>query len=102
MRSVRSAEHARVPLFSTQTDSTAPSLLFGCSFPRMKRVYESSRRRAKDELVRISKTDGIAPGRARWRKSAGGRFALSNVIGRFYAIDNVCTHRSALLVERDG
>jgi nitrite reductase/ring-hydroxylating ferredoxin subunit len=61
----------------------------------------STRRRTKDESVRISKTDGIAPGRARMVEISWRQIALFNVNGRFYAIDNVCTHRSALLAERD-
>ncbi|MBI5288455.1 MAG: non-heme iron oxygenase ferredoxin subunit [Chloroflexi bacterium] len=43
-------------------------------------------------LVTIAKTGDTAPGTITVHEVGGNRIALCNVNGRFYAIDDVCTH----------
>jgi 3-phenylpropionate/trans-cinnamate dioxygenase ferredoxin subunit len=42
--------------------------------------------------VTVAKTSEIPPGTIEVREVNGTRIALCNVNGRFYAIDDVCTH----------
>lgn len=44
------------------------------------------------EFVTVAKTGDIPEGRVAVREVGGVRIALCNVGGRFYAIDDVCTH----------
>lgn len=48
-------------------------------------------------FVRVAKTTDIPPGRGRAFEVAGRRIAIYNLGGRFYAIDDVCTHEDASL-----
>ena len=43
-------------------------------------------------LTAIAKTSDVAPGTIEVFEVDGKRIALCNVNGRFYAIDDVCTH----------
>src|SRR5438552_3050508 len=44
------------------------------------------------KLVKIAETKDVSPGTAKVVEAEGGSFALFNVAGTFYAIDNTCTH----------
>ena len=47
----------------------------------------------------VAKTSEIQPGSAKMVEAAGKRIALFNVDGKFYAIDDTCTHRGGPLSE---
>ena len=49
--------------------------------------------------MKVAKTGEIAPGEVRPVEAAGKKIALFNVDGRFYAIDDACTHRGGSLSE---
>ena len=51
------------------------------------------------DFVKIAKTSDIAPGEARAAEVGGKIIALFNVDGKFYAIDDTCTHRGGPLSE---
>jgi nitrite reductase/ring-hydroxylating ferredoxin subunit len=51
------------------------------------------------EFLKVAKTDEIAPGQARLVEVHGKRFALFNIDGNFYALDDTCTHRGGPLSE---
>lgn len=47
----------------------------------------------------VAKISDIQPGMAKLVEAAGKRVALFNVDGKFYAIDDTCTHRGGPLSE---
>lgn len=51
------------------------------------------------EFLKVAKTDEIAPGQARLVEVHGERFALFNIDGNFYALDDTCTHSGGPLSE---
>jgi nitrite reductase/ring-hydroxylating ferredoxin subunit len=51
------------------------------------------------ELVKVAKTNELAPGQARPVEVHGKRLALFNIEGNFHAIDDTCTHKGGPLSE---
>ena len=51
------------------------------------------------QLHQIAKTNDVPPGEGRAYDVAGRRIALFNVDGKFYAIDDTCTHQGGPLSE---
>ncbi len=49
------------------------------------------------EFVKVATVDQIPPGQGRRVEVDGRRIALFNVGGRFYAVDDTCTHEEASL-----
>jgi nitrite reductase/ring-hydroxylating ferredoxin subunit len=49
------------------------------------------------DFVRVAKTN--EPGQGRLVEAKGKRIALFNVDGKFFAVDNTCTHRGGPLAE---
>jgi nitrite reductase/ring-hydroxylating ferredoxin subunit len=52
-------------------------------------------------FTKVATVDEIAPGTARLVIADSRRLALFNVGGKFYAIDDTCTHRGGPLSEGD-
>ncbi|HEX4834911.1 MAG TPA: non-heme iron oxygenase ferredoxin subunit [bacterium] len=50
-------------------------------------------------LHEVGRTAELPPGKARLVQVGGKSIALFNVGGRFYALDNTCTHRGGPLAE---
>jgi 3-phenylpropionate/trans-cinnamate dioxygenase ferredoxin component len=53
------------------------------------------------EFVRVATTGEIAPGRCKGVDVGGRPIAVINLDGTYYATDDTCTHRGALLSEGD-
>ena len=53
------------------------------------------------DFVRVAKINELQPGQARQVVAKGKPIALFNVDGKFFAIDNACTHRNGPLAEGD-
>ena len=51
------------------------------------------------DFVKVAKTNEIEPGQAQLVDVKGKRIALFNVDGKFFALDNTCTHRGGPLAE---
>jgi nitrite reductase/ring-hydroxylating ferredoxin subunit len=51
------------------------------------------------EYMRVAKASEIEPGHARLVQVGGKHIAVFNIDGRFFAIDNTCTHRGGPLSE---
>lgn len=51
------------------------------------------------EFVKVAKTNEIEPGQGRLIEVKGKQVALFNVDGKFYAVDNACSHRGGPLAE---
>ena len=51
------------------------------------------------DYVKVAKTNEIEPGKARLFDVKGKPIALVNVDGKFFAVDNTCTHRGGPLAE---
>ena len=51
------------------------------------------------DFVKVAKTSELEPGQGRLVEAKGKQIALFNVEGKFFAIDNKCTHRGAPLAE---
>lgn len=51
------------------------------------------------EYVKVAKTNEIENGQARLVSIEGKEVAVFNVSGKFYAIENACTHRGGSLAE---
>ena len=51
------------------------------------------------DFVRAAKTNEIEPGQARLVDVKGKQIALFNVDGKFFALDNTCTHKGGPLAE---
>ena len=51
------------------------------------------------QFIKVASTTDLAPGEARCVEVAGKKIALFNLEGRFYAIDDTCTHRGGPLSE---
>jgi nitrite reductase (NADH) small subunit len=51
--------------------------------------------------VRAGSTTDVPPGEGRVVEAGGRTFALFNVSGAFYALDNACSHRGGPLGEGD-
>ena len=51
------------------------------------------------KMVKVAQTDELSPGSGKVVEADGRSFALFNVEGTFYAIDNTCTHRGGPLGE---
>jgi 3-phenylpropionate/trans-cinnamate dioxygenase ferredoxin subunit len=51
------------------------------------------------DFVKVAKTAEIKPGQARLIEVKGKQIAVFNINGDFFAIDNMCTHEEASLVE---
>ena len=47
------------------------------------------------EYLRVASKDEIAPGTVKKVEARGERIALCNVSGRFYAVEDMCTHDGA-------
>lgn len=59
----------------------------------------SSRGCAMGEFVKVAAAAEIPPGKARAVDAGGKRIALFNIDGKFYAIDDTCTHKGGPLSE---
>ncbi len=53
------------------------------------------------DYVKVAKANEIEPNYGKLVEVQGKKFALFNVDGKFYAIDNTCTHRGGPLSEGD-
>ena len=53
------------------------------------------------EFVKVASTNEIAPGQARLVNVRGKEFALFNIEGNFFALENACTHEEGPLAEGD-
>jgi len=53
------------------------------------------------DCVKVAKANEIEPNYCKLVEVQGKKFALFNVDGKFYAIDNTCTHRGGPLSEGD-
>ncbi len=51
------------------------------------------------ELIKIARTDEVAPGNGIVADAKGKEVALFNIDGTFYAIENTCIHRGGPLGE---
>ena len=51
------------------------------------------------QFIKVASTADLAPGEATCVEVAGKKIALFNLEGRFYAIDDTCTHRGGPLSE---
>jgi nitrite reductase/ring-hydroxylating ferredoxin subunit len=51
------------------------------------------------DFVKVAKTDELGPGQGRLVEAKGKEIALFNVDGKFFAVDNTCTHRGGPLAE---
>jgi nitrite reductase (NADH) small subunit len=51
--------------------------------------------------IRVATTSDVPPGEGRVIDAAGKSFALFNVDGVYYALDNACAHRGGPLGEGD-
>ncbi len=51
------------------------------------------------EYVKVAVTDDIAPNQGKLVEVQGKKIALFNLAGKYYAIDNTCTHRGGPLAE---
>ena len=51
------------------------------------------------DYVKVAKTNEIEPGKARLFDVKGKPIALFNVDGKFFAVDNTCTHKGGPLAE---
>ena len=51
------------------------------------------------EYVKVAQASELEPNRGKLVEVQGKKFALFNVDGKFYAIDNTCTHRGGPLSE---
>ncbi len=51
------------------------------------------------EYVKVAVTDDIPPNQGKLVEVQGKKIALFNLEGRYYAIDNTCTHRGGPLSE---
>lgn len=51
------------------------------------------------EYVKVAATQDVPPDRGLLVEAQGKKIALFNVDGKFYAIDNTCTHRGGPLSE---
>jgi len=51
------------------------------------------------DFVKVAQTNEIEPGQARLVDVKGKKIALFNVEGRFFAIDNTCSHKGGPLAE---
>ena len=51
------------------------------------------------EYVKVAVTDDIAPNQGKLVEVQGKKLALFNLEGKYYAIDNTCTHRGGPLAE---
>jgi nitrite reductase/ring-hydroxylating ferredoxin subunit len=70
----------------------------------MKRIYalESKRKIAlvmNNDFVKVAATKDIQPLQMKEVEVAGEKVCVINVEGKFYAIDNVCTHEGGPLAE---
>jgi nitrite reductase/ring-hydroxylating ferredoxin subunit len=70
----------------------------------MKRIYalESKRKIAlvmNNDFVKVAATKDIQPSQMKEVEVAGEKVCVINVEGKFYAIDNVCTHEGGPLAE---
>ncbi len=54
-----------------------------------------------DKFVKVARLDEIAPGKTRRVEVGQDEILLSNVNGRIYACDDICSHSYALLSEGD-
>lgn len=50
-------------------------------------------------FIKVANTKDLQPGTARLVEVAGRKIALFNVDGKFYALDDTCTHRGGPLSE---
>ena len=50
-------------------------------------------------LVRVASTSEVAPGHVRVFSAGDKSIALANLNGKFYAVDNLCTHDNGPLGE---
>ena len=51
------------------------------------------------DFVKVAKTSEIEPGQSRRVDLEGKPIAVFNVDGKFFAVDNTCTHRGGPLAE---
>jgi 3-phenylpropionate/trans-cinnamate dioxygenase ferredoxin component len=54
------------------------------------------------DFVRVAKTNELEPGQGRLVEAKGKQIALFNVDGKFFAVDNTCTHRGGPLAEGEA
>jgi len=71
---------------------------------QMKRIYtlESKRKIVlvmNNDFVKVAATKDIQPSQMKDVEVAGEKVCVVNVEGKFYAIDNVCTHEGGPLAE---
>ena len=65
------------------------------------KLHYMERRRKVVEFVKVATTGEIPPGRCKGVEVDGRPIAVINVDGTYYATDDTCTHRGALLSEGD-
>ena len=70
----------------------------------MKRIYALESKRKIDlvmnnDFVKVAATKDIQPSQMKEVEVAGEKVCVINVEGKFYAIDNVCTHEGGPLAE---
>ncbi len=51
------------------------------------------------DFVGVAKTNELDPGQGRRVEAKGKQIALFNIDGKFFAVDNTCTHRGGPLAE---
>jgi nitrite reductase/ring-hydroxylating ferredoxin subunit len=70
----------------------------------MKRIYRLESKRKivlvmNNDFVKVAATKDIQPSQMKEVEVAGEKVCVINVEGKFYAIDNVCTHEGGPLAE---
>jgi nitrite reductase/ring-hydroxylating ferredoxin subunit len=70
----------------------------------MKRIYTLESKRTivlvmNNNFIKVAATNDIQPSQMKEVEVAGEKVCVINVDGKFYAIDNVCTHEGGPLAE---
>lgn len=70
----------------------------------MKRIYTLESKRTivlvmNNHFIKVAATNDIQPSQMKEIEVAGEKVCVINVDGKFYAIDNVCTHEGGPLAE---
>jgi nitrite reductase/ring-hydroxylating ferredoxin subunit len=71
---------------------------------QMKRIYTLESKRTivlvmNNNFIKVAATNDIQPSQMKEVEVAGEKVCVINVDGKFYAIDNVCTHEGGPLAE---
>ena len=51
---------------------------------------------AEEEFVKVAETKDIQPSRMKEVQLDGKSICVANIEGKYYAIDNICTHEEAI------